>query len=128
MTFHIPVVFEDLHNYEKFYCVLTIITPKFLPNRIGDRENAFLLPKFPLIMVSDLQQNIIEIAIEAFINSINSKEAIVPSNLIPHFNKNAIEKILYQNKKKWIRFNEKLKAKLKDDLEDESDDESDIID
>lgn len=79
-------------------------------------------------MVSDLQQNIIEIAIEAFINSINSKEAIVPSNLIPHFNKNAIEKILYQNKKKWIRFNEKLKAKLKDDLEDESDDESDIID
>lgn len=116
------VVFQDYDKYfgDNFYCIITFVTTEFLPNRVRNRKKAFLLPSFPLIMVYELSQDIIEIAIENFINSKNDFYWRTLSNSIPEFNKNDIAEILYQKKRERIRFNEKLKAKFQGDLEGES--------
>ena len=60
------VYLED--NYDGFVYVVEVTTPQFLSTMMEKEKSIFLSPEYPFIIVSKLTEDIIQAAIESFIN------------------------------------------------------------
>lgn len=68
----------------------------------GKKNNAFLLPDYPCIIVSKLTDDIIRAAIESFINSDDEVRWLKLYHIIPKLNTQEINEILYRKKQEEI--------------------------
>lgn len=62
------VTLEDEYCTNGFCYVVEVTTPQFLSTMMKKKKTEFLLPDYPLIIVSKLTDDIIKATIESFIN------------------------------------------------------------
>lgn len=112
----VSVTLEDDYCTDGYFYFVEVTTPQCLSNIMEEENSAFLSPGYPYIIVSKLTDDIIRAAIESFINSDDEAYWLKLYDMMPKFNIEEINEILYRKKKEDIKF---------DDESDSEDDESD---
>lgn len=108
----LTVFLEDDCYSSRFGYTVEVTTPQFLLTLMG--ENKFLAPDYPMILVSKLTNDIIESAIQAFVDEKENAYWLKLYDVTPRLDMDEIDQILI-NKKQQI-----LEREAKLELEDKS--------
>lgn len=112
------VTLEDSAGKEFLYLV-EVTTPQFLVRMMKKDEHTFLEPDYPSIIVSQLTDEIIKTAIQAYIEEDDNVYWLKLYHLIPKLGMEEIDEILNRKHKEERELNEKMEAEfeLEDKLE-----------
>ena len=117
------VTLEDDYCTDGFCYFIEVTTPQFLSITMEKENNAFLLPEYPCIIVSKLTDDIIQAAIESFINPQDSGNIyeelywLKLYHLIPSLRMEDVNELYDRKKQEAIE----LEAKVDAEFEAESD-------
>lgn len=119
------VTLEDEYCTDGFRYFVEVTTPQFLSTMMKKKKMEFVLPDYPLIIVSKLTDDIIRAAIEAFINPQEQNPTdpheelywLKLYHLTAKLDIEEIDKILYRKKREAIA----LESEIDKEFEAESD-------
>ena len=99
------VILEDDYCTDDFCYIIEVTTLQFLSTILEKGNNGFLLPDYPFIIVSKLTDDIIQAAIESFVNSDDEARWLKLYHIMPTLNIQEINEILYRKKQEEIELN-----------------------
>jgi hypothetical protein len=106
------VFLDDDYCTDGYGYVVEVTTPQFLSTLMEKDKNNFLQPEYPCVIVSELTNEIIQSAIQAFIDNEDNSYWLKLYHIMPSLNVEDIDKILYQKKKESIELEQELNQEI----------------
>jgi len=107
---------------EDNYCtndLVEVTTPQFISAVMKKSKSDFLEPGYPYIIVSKLTDEIIQAAIQAYIDTEDDLYWLKLYHIVPTLDIEDINEILYRKKQENIELEAKIDAKIELDLDEE---------
>mmetsp|Transcript_31687 Transcript_31687/g.52905 ORF Transcript_31687/g.52905 Transcript_31687/m.52905 type:complete len:134 (+) Transcript_31687:946-1347(+) len=107
---------------EDNYCtndLVEVTTPQFISAVMKKSKSDFLEPGYPYIIVSKLTDEIIQAAIQAYIDTEDDSYWLKLYHIVPTLDIEDINEILYRKKQENIELEAKIDAKIELDLDEE---------
>ena len=111
------VVLEDNYCTNKFSYLVEVTTPQFLSACMKKSKSDFLEPGYPYIIVSKLTDEIIQAAIQAYIDTEDDSFWLKLYHIVPTLDIEDINEILYRKKQKNIELDAEIDAKIDPEIE-----------
>ena len=105
---------DDFCSDESSYLV-EVTTPQFLSAYMGKLKGDFLPPECPYIIVSKLTDEIIQAAIQAYIDTEDDSYWLKLYHILPTLDIEDINEILYRKKQENIELEAKIDAEVEAD-------------
>jgi len=112
------VVLEYNCCTNEFSYILEVTTPKFISTFIKKSKSDFLEPGYPYIIVSKLTDEIIQAAIQAYIDTENDSYWLKLYHIVSTLDIEDINEILYRKKQENIELEAKINAEIELDLDE----------
>ena len=106
------VYLEDEFCSEEFAYFVEVTTPQCLSRRMEKSESEFLSPSYPYILVSKLTDEIIEAAIQSFIDTDDDSYWLKLYHIPATLNIEDINEILYRKKQENMELEARIDANL----------------
>jgi len=104
------VYLEDDFCTNDFSYFVEVTTPQFISASMRRSKSDFLLPEYPCIIVSKLTDEIIEAAIQEYINEEDDSFWLKLYHIMPTLDIEDINEILYRKKQENIELEAKIDA------------------
>ena len=112
------VILENNYCTNGFSYLVEVRTPQFLSASMGKFNGDFLPPRYPYIIVSKLTDEIIQAAIQAYIDTEDNSYWLKLYHILPTLDIEDINEILYRKKRENIELEAKIDAKSELDLDE----------
>jgi len=112
------VVLEDNYCNNEFSYLVEVTTPQFISASMKKSKSDFLEPRYPYIIVSKLTDEIIQAAIQAYIDTEDDSYWLKLYHIIPTLDIEDINEILYRKKQEYIELEAKIDAEIELDLDE----------
>ena len=109
------VILEDDYCTDEFSYLVEVTTPQFLSASMGKFKGDFLPPGYPYIIVSKLTDEIIQAAIQAYIDTEDNSYWLKLYHILPTLDIEDINEILYRKKQENIELEAKIDAEVEAD-------------
>lgn len=109
------VTLEDDYCSDGFCYFVKITTPKFLSTMMEKGNSTFLKPGYPYIIASKLTDEIIQAAIQAYIDTEDNSYWLKLYHILPTLDIEGINEILYRKKQENIELEAKIDAEVEAD-------------
>nr|YP_010134223.1 hypothetical protein KYX03_pgp116 [Navicula veneta]QWM93713.1 hypothetical protein [Navicula veneta] len=108
----VMVFLEDEYCNDAFVYVVEVTTPQCLSRRMEKSESEFLSPSYPYILVLKLTDEIIEAAIQSFIDTDDDSYWLKLYHIPATLNIEDINEILYRKKQENMELKARIDANL----------------
>jgi len=112
------VVLKDNYCTNEFSYVVEVTTPQFISAFMKKSKSDFLEPGYPYIIVSKLTDEIIQAAIQAYIDTEDDSYWLKLYHIVPTLDIEDINEILYRKKQENIELEAKINAEIELDLDE----------
>lgn len=109
------VILEDDYCTDEFSYLVEVTTPQFLSASMGKFKGDFLPPGYPYIIVSKLTDEIIQAAIQAYIDTEDDSYWLKLYHILHTLDIEDINEILYRKKQENIELEAKIDAEVEAD-------------
>ena len=109
------VILENNYCTNGFSYLVEVRTPQFLSASMGKFKGDFLPPGYPYIIVSKLTDEIIQAAIQAYIDTEDNSYWLKLYHILPTLDIEDINEILYRKKQENIELEAKIDAEVEAD-------------
>ena len=109
------VILEDDYCTSEFSYLVEVTTPQFLSALMGKFKDDFVPPGYPYIIVSKLTDEIIQAAIQAYIDTEDDSYWLKLYHIVPTLDIEDINEILDRKKQQNIELEAKIDAEVETD-------------